>query len=273
MAHGRFCWWAAALCFLVLAGCAGKLPQTRSIPESEVQQAQRVWDDFLRHEQPTAIDADFRLRWDVLGSKGGIDGVLQMKQPALLRFAANDPLGRSLILAVSDGQTFTFVDNREGRAYRGKTDAAFWRRYVPKSVQAADLFYYLGGGVDPNQVPRVQSSVDATSRGYWYKWRDNQAIGHHVLLDNRTGMMQRHLLIDRSGKQVLDLQYRGSVGTVNSVAGEAKQLSWPQVVIISGEAVSGEVEVRAEKIYGFAIRGAALFRLTPPPHFSLEEVD
>lgn len=273
MTAGSKPWLAAILCCLVLAGCAGKLPQTSPLPESEARQAVRLWDTFLRSEQPKAIDADLRLRWDVLGSKGGIDAVLQMKQPALLRFAANDPLGRSLILVVSDGQTFTFVDNRQGQAYQGGTDARFWRRYVPDSVQATDLFFYLGGFVDPHQVPRVQPSLDDAGQGYWYVWRDKQAIEHHVLLDQQNAVMHRHLLVDRKGTQLLDLRYSGSVRAARGASSGGERPSWPKSVVISGEAVSGEVEVQVEKIYAFAVRGAAPFRLTPPPHFTVEEVD
>lgn len=273
MTAGHKPWLVVILCCLVLAGCAGKLPKTRPIPENEASQAVRLWDDFLRGKQPEAIDVDLRLRWDVFGSKGGIDAVLQMKQPALLRFSANDPLGRSLILVVSNGRTFTFVDNREGQAYRGKTDARFWRRYVPDSVQNTDLFFYLGGLVDPNQVPRVQPFLDDAGQGFWYVWRDKQAIEHHVLLNQQNGVMQRHFLVDRSGAQLLDVRYSGLLRVAQSATNGGEGPSWPQLVAISGEAVSGEVEVQVEKVYAFEVRGTAPFRLTPPPHFTIEEVD
>ena len=86
---------AAVLCCLFVAGCAGKLPKTTPLAAGETAQALRTWSRFLHAGHPGALDADYRLRWDVLGSKGGIDAVVQMKKPALLRFAANDPLGRA----------------------------------------------------------------------------------------------------------------------------------------------------------------------------------
>jgi hypothetical protein len=266
-------WLAAMLCGLLLAGCAGTLPQTRPIPEDETREAMRVWTTYIRREQPAALDADLRLRWDVLGSAGAIDTVLQMKQPAWLRLAVNDPLGRSLVLVVSDGRTFTYVDNRQGVVYRGGTDSAFWRRHVPDTIQATDLFLYLGGRIDPKQVHWVRPSLDVDGQGYWYVWRDKRAVDHHLLLDRRTGAIQRHLLVDRFEKALLDLHYSGVVGVAAADSGRDTTFSWPQLLKISGEAISGTVEVDVQKIYGFTLRGANPFRLSLPPHFLLEEVD
>ena len=262
--------WGAALCCLVLAGCAGKLPRTVSLGGEERQQALERWQQLQRAQQPAAVDGDFRVRWDVLGSKGGIDAVLQMQKPTQLRFSANDPLGRPLILAVSDGSRFTFVDNREGQVYEGKTDAKFWQRYVPEAVQPADLFFYLGGQVDGRQAVGVQPARDEAGQGIWYSWRDNRSLQHHVLLDAQASRVGRHLLLDRSGAAILDVRYSGAVQgerTSNSA------LRWPEKIELSGEAVSGTVELHTQKIYDFAVRGAAVFHLTPPPSFTVEQVD
>lgn len=264
------CRWTAALCCLLLAGCAGKLPRTTPLAAGNAGQALDVWSRFLHAPHPEAVDADYRLRWDVLGSKGGIDAVVQMKRPAMLRFAANDPLGRALILVASDGSRFTFVDNRSGEAYQGKTDSKFWHSYVPDSIETTDLFAYLGGFVDPGRVTRVEPSLDEAGQGYWYVWRDGRALDHYVLLDGKRGSLLRHLLVDHSGDPLLDLRYSGWAASARS--GE-KGLHWPEKVEVSGEALTGEVRLQVEKIYGFSVRGTAAFRLTPPPHFSIEQVE
>lgn len=262
--------WAAILCCLLLAGCAGKLPKTTPLAGGEAREALNVWSRFLHSPHPEAIDADYRLRWDVLGSKGGIDAVVQMKKPAMLRFAANDPLGRALILVVSDGQRFTFVDNRSVEAYQGQTDSKFWHSYVPDSIKATDLFAYLGGFVDPQQAPMVEPSLDEKGQGYWYLWRDGQTLAHYLLLDGKQGTILRHLLVDQSGDQLLDLRYSGSVRAEKN--GD-NGLRWPKKIDVSGEAITGEVQLEVEKVYGFSVRGASAFRLTPPPHFSVEQVE
>ena len=126
-------WIFTALCGLLLAGCVSKIPQTTQLSSPESVQALERWSSFLQHPRPQALDADYRLRWKVLGSQGGVDAVLLMQQPAMLRFAANDPLGRALVLLVSDGRRFTLVDNRKAEAYTGNTDSALWHEYVPAS--------------------------------------------------------------------------------------------------------------------------------------------
>jgi len=264
------CRCAAVLCCLFLAGCAGKLPKTSPLAAGETAQALKTWSRFLHAEHPQAVDADYRLRWDVLGSKGGIDAVVQMKKPAMLRFAANDPLGRALILVVSDGEEFTFVDNRTAEVFQGKNDSKFWRNYVPDSIRATDLFAYLGGFVDQDQVSGVEPALDESGQGYWYVWQDQQAVTHHVLLEGERGQIVRHLLVDKKGDQVLDLRYKGLVGS--GKAGE-KDLRWPKMVEVTGEAVTGTIALQAEKIYAFSVRGTSAFRLTPPPHFSREVVE
>lgn len=263
--------WGAALCCLLLAGCVGKLPRTAALSSDEEQQAMARWAQLQRARQPVAVDGDFRLRWDVLGSKGGIDAVLQMQKPAQLRFSANDPLGRPLILAVSDGSRFTYVDNRAGQVYQGATTAKFWRRYVPEAVQPSDLFYYLGGLIDGQQAAAVQPARDEDGQGTWYSWRDNHALQHHVLLDAQGNRLERHLLFDRRGEEILEVRYSGAVHKAGAEAGTA--LTWPEKIELRGEAVSGTVEVQTQKIYDFAVRGAAVFQLTPPPAFFVEQVD
>ncbi len=263
--------WGVLLCCVLLAGCAGKLPGTTPLTGDAAHEALNVWDRFLHREHPEALDADFRLRWDVLGSKGGIDAVVQMKKSAQLRFSANDPLGRALILVGSDGERFTFVDNRSGEVFQGKTSSEFWRGYVPESIKDSDLFAYLGGFVDPQHAPvTVRPALDEEGKGFWYLWRDNQSIQHSVLLDSMHGAMQRHLLVDRSGERIVDLRYSGSVGAKKNGTGG---LSWPEQVTVSGKAISGELQLQVEKIYSFTVEGTAAFRLTPPPHFTVEQVE
>ncbi len=262
--------YAAVLCCLLLAGCAGKLPKTTPLAAGETPQALKTWSRFLHSEHPQAVDADYRLRWDVLGSKGGIDAVVQMKKPAMLRFSANDPLGRALILVVSDGKEFTFVDNRTAEVFQGKTDSKFWRNYVPDSIKTTDLFAYLGGFVDQNQVTGVEPALDEAGQGYWYVWRDRQAMTHHVLLEGKQGQILRHLLVDKDGDQVLDLRYSG---VMESGKGQEKDLHWPEKVEVTGEAITGKIALQTEKVYAFSVRGTNAFRLTLPPHFSREVVE
>lgn len=253
-------------CLLLLAGCAGKLPKTLPLAPEAQQEAAALWSGFLARQRPPGLDADIRLSWDVLGSKGAIAATVQLQRPALLRFAANDPLGRSLLLAVSDGTSFTMVDNRTGQAFHGTTGSKFWHSYVPEQIAPEDLFALLGGFVYQRGADKATPSQDEANAGYWYGWTDTRSMLHHVLLDRASGEMRRHLLVDHKGNQVLDLDY-------DDYRKEAATgFFWPGRVRISGEAVTGTLTIQVEKVYSHATQGAAVFRLTPPPHFTVEEV-
>jgi len=253
-------------CLLLLAGCAGKLPHTLPLSTGETQEAGKLWETFLAGKRPVAVDADIRLHWNVLGGKGSIGGTLQAQRPALLRFAAADPLGRSLILAVSDGHTFTLVDNRIGHAYLGRVESKFWRSYVPEAIKPEDLLSMLGGYLREGDGVGAKAAQDGEGGGFWYVWRDARSISHHVLMERRNGEVRRHLLVDGQGEQVLDLRYEDYQKDAKS------GFSWPRRLQISGEAVTGDLAVEVERMYSHTPQGTAVYRLTPPAHFTVEQV-
>lgn len=125
---------ACVCCLLALAGCAKKMPITEALAPEARQEATALFAAFMTRRPPAIFDADLRLTWEFVGVKGGVDATVQLQQPALLRFSANDPLGRALSLLVSDGVSFTMVDNRAGKAYRGTTGSKFWHTRVPEAV-------------------------------------------------------------------------------------------------------------------------------------------
>lgn len=255
-----------ALCLLIFSGCAAKLPKTAALDPAGEKEAQVVFANFLAAKRPAALDADLRLGWDVLGSKGAVAAALQLQPPASLRFTANDPLGRAFLLAVSDGTSFTLVDNRIGHVYRGRTDSKFWHSYVPEAVAPDDLYFFLAGFLPAGEDQAFKSAQDPEKTGFWYVWRDERSMTHHVLLDRRTAEMRRHLLFDAGQDLVLDLTY--SQYSKNAGSG----FIWPGSLLITGEAVTGTLTVQTEKIYPQAQLGAATFRLAPPPHFTVEQV-
>lgn len=254
------------LFLVVLSGCATKLPKTTPLASDRQQEAGNLFIAFLQVPQPIALDADIRLGWDILGSKGGVDALLQLQKPAFLRFSATDPLGRSLFIAVSDGAAFTMVDSRIGRIYQGKTDSKFWRSYVPESVLAEDLFFFLSGSLPKVELHTIKTAQDVENDGFWYVWKDVRSMTHHVLLDSGGRRMLRHLFLDPQGDLVLDINYSAYLVAPNS------GFNWPRHLQISGKAITGTLTVQVNNIYSHAQQAAALFRLTLPPHFTVEQV-
>lgn len=252
---------------LVLAGCAKKMPVTETLAPEARQEALDLFAAFMSRRPPTILDADLRISWEFLGVKGGVDATVQLQQPAQLRFSANDPLGRSLYLLVADASSFTMVDNRAATVYRGTTGSKFWHTRVPEAVQAEELLPLIAGSVPSGGPANMHPAGDGEGAGFWYLWTDAHAVGHHVLLERQSGRMLRHLLVDRSGKkQVLNLVYTGCAQGEDGFA-------WPGRVEITGEAVGGSVMVQFDRVYSHASLPANTFRLTPPAHFTVKEVD
>jgi len=254
------------LCWLlILAGCAGKHPKTLPLGPAEEQAAHALWSGFLTKKQPQALDADIRLGWDVLGSKGGMAATVQVQQPAHLRFAANDPLGRPLVLVVADARSFTMVDNRTGHVTRGRIGSKFWRSYVPESVNPEELLSFLGGFLQDGAL-QVKPEQDEENKGFWYQWRDKRDLRHAVLLDKDSGTMGQRLLFDAKDELILEMRYGGYRKDATS------GYIWPGQLHITGKAVTGSLTIQIEKIYSHTSQGAAAFRLSPPSHFTVEEV-
>ena len=87
------------LCMAALSGCATKLPKTTPLPPDRQQEAVNLFVAFSQAPQPIALDADIRLGWDVLGSKGGVDATLQVQKQLSYVFRQTIRWGeRSLLL-------------------------------------------------------------------------------------------------------------------------------------------------------------------------------
>jgi hypothetical protein len=266
---GRCC--VAFLCCLLLVGCVGKLPKTLPLAPLESEEAAQLWSGLITRVRPQALDADIRLTWDFLGSKGGVGAALLVQQPGLLRCTVNDPLGRSLVMAVADAHSFTLIDNQKGQVYQGNTRSSFWQKYVPKSIAVADLLSLLGGLL-PETAPReARADRDEADQGFWYQWTDTQAMRHHVLVDRQDKSIQQHLLFDAQGIVMLAVQYAEyQQGDVRGAKG-ANEFAWPHTVQMSGQALKGTLNIQVEKVYShLPQKGAAAFRL--PPHFVVEQV-
>ncbi|MCL2790408.1 MAG: hypothetical protein FWD79_07150 [Desulfobulbus sp.] len=253
-------------CAAILAGCAGKQPKTVPLAPVEEQEARALWTGFIAGKRPQALDADIRLQWDILGSKGAVGASLLVQQrPALLRVTANDPLGRTLVLAVADASAFTMVDNRIGHVYQGAIPSRFWRSYVPGAILPEDLLPLLGGFLAEGEGEAVAPALDEAGQGIWYQWRDVRKREHHVLLDRASGTMVQHLLIDAQG-QVLTLQY------ADYQQEKGSDFSWPARLRITGQAVTGTLTMHTEQLFSHLPQEAAAFRVVPPPHFTVERV-
>ncbi len=261
-----FLFFSLLLSLVVLSGCAAKLPQTLPLGPNQQEEAECLLTSFFQIQRPKALDADLRLGWDVFGHKGSADAILQVQQPAFLRCTVTDPLGRSLLLAVSDGTSFTLVDNRIGCIYQGKTDSEFWYSYMPEDIRPEDLFFLLGGLLPNVEMEAIGTTQNPERTGFWYVWQDSRSLIHHAFLNRRSKEMTRHLLLDARENLLLDIVYSNYSGLRNS------GFNWPRHLQLTGTAISGTLTVQINTLYSHRQLAAAIFHLVPPPHFPVEEV-
>lgn len=257
---------AASVVLLQFSGCAVHVPKTIPLAPDQQQEASALLTEVSTSSRPLHLDADIRLVWDILGSKGGVAATIQIQPPVSLRFSANDPLGRPLYIVVSQGDSFIMADNRKGTVVEGATNSKFWHTYVPESVTINDLFLLLGGMLPLSDLQEAQPSQDAARTGFWYVWTDELLLSHHVLLDKSSKTMSHHLLYDRNGDLIWDVSY-----TYGTASGD---FVWPRVLTITGATFTGTLTVQTEQVYPHSNPlPSSTFHLVPPPHFVVERVD
>ena len=255
-----------AVCSLLFWGCSAKVLPLQPLPADQGVAAEKVLRRYLGQSAPEALDADVHLSWDIFGSKGNIDGVLQIQRPASIRLTMLDPLGRALLIIVVDDKTFTMVDSRTGRAYQGGVASKTWHQYVPALIEPEDLFYLLGGFVSGAEKCLFAGSGRAeNSQAVWYIFNNASKAGtQRLLLDQRGGYLKRRLLLDSESRPAVDILYSDYLSLAPGTG------QWPGQVAITGESIRGEFRLEVEQIASVAPLPTGTFDLSIPRHFSVD---
>lgn len=253
---------------LLLSACASKIPSTLPLPESEQPLVRERLQEFQAHLCTTSLDADVTMEWQGYGKSEKYPGLLQLQPPAFLRYAIVDPLGRQLLILVSDGTDFTLVNNRNASAVIGSLSSNFWRKYVPACIAPRDYISWLTGRL-PVQVFEAAELRQGKEpdKGIWLvtKWKDG--IRHHILFDAEIRRIQRHMVEGEGGKILLDVSY-SNYKTANNPDCER-----PNLVQIEGAGISGTLTIRFDAAYSESPIPEDFFHLSIPEHFSQEIVE
>lgn len=254
------------LCSFLFYGCGAKVLPLRPLPDDQRATADKVLLRYLEQPLPEALDADVHLSWDIFGSKGNLDGVLQLQRPASIRLTALDPLGRALLIIVVDNKTFTIIDSRTGRAYKGEVASETWHQYVPILIEPKDLFYLLGGfiSVAENRLFTGSGRVE-NSQEVWYGFSDTSGTSEQrLLLDQSDGYLKRRLMLDSESRPAIDVLYSDYLPVASGTA------HWPRQIDISGEAVRGKFRLEIQQVASVAPLPARAFDLSIPRHFTVD---
>lgn len=252
------------LLFLLLAvGCTAKLPRTVPVSGDDFVQVQSRWAGFVEQGGPDAIDSDVRLGWQAYGKHAFYSATLLAAAPSFLRFALVDPLGRPLLLLVTDGTTFTLADNRNGQGYTGNLDSDFIRDYLPGAVSGRDIFSLLSGRAGDGAMEIVSARRAEKGELFWYETLS--ADGGRQMFGLGPNHLRRHLFLDALDRIILDVQYSG-------YSAAPEQNGWPGTIRLEGKGLAASFTVDFTQFYGFSLPDPKIFALRIPAHFTVHEV-
>lgn len=256
---------AALVLLACLTGCAGKSgPKSIPLAPAEEREALSRLRALAAAPQPSSVETGYVISWQILGQSGKLDAQLWMDAPDLLRFSVHDPLGRTLYLAVSDGEWCILVDNRAATVKKGKVDGGAWRRIVPEPLGIRDVAPLLGGRL-VGMPPLVRATGNQDGSGWWYEWREGD-VGHRLLLDKETGLVARRLVLDKGKDALLDVSY------LNYDKDRVSGYVWPGKTEVSGSLVKGRLLLERSGPLSFDPLPLSVFHPELPAHFKVEWV-
>ena len=190
------------------------------------------------------------------------------KHPGLIKgfvnnnFTVLDPLGRTLYLAVADGRKFALIDNRAASVQRGLVNGRVWRELVPEPLKVQDVVALLAGRLERVPAFGVRAEQNPEHNGYWFSW-DHPGLSHRVLVDKKTGLMARHLLLENEGGKtgiLLDLRY------IDYDQDRGSGYFWPRTTEVQGSLVKGSLRLARSGPLSFDPLPLSTFHPDIPPH-------
>jgi hypothetical protein len=246
-------------CLALFGGCTTKLPLTAALTADESIEAHERLQHFLKQSCVPAIDSDVRLGWQALGGFEQYSATLQLAEPASLRLALTDPLGRSLYLLAGHDSIFTFVDKLQGKGYTGVLQADSVQQYLPQGLNPKDIFYWLSGRLTNHEMQIVSLSRGVEDTFLWYEVQFTDGERHLLGIDTKN--LRRHLVVDNNNRLILNVTYSHFFDT-------PAECDWPGRIDIKGDGLSPDYRVEFVKSYSFTKPDAHIFRLHIPAHFT-----
>ena len=255
-----------AILFL-FSGCAVRQPLISHLSPSEEQAARVLFSRFVNIPCPDFIDIDLTATWRGYGQQRTVRLGLQAARDGRFRVSGFDPLSRPFFIFVTDGYSFTMVDNRRGRGYTGSLDSEFIHEYLPEGISGKTMFLLLAGRFPDDQKPIV--SVANDSAGY-YRYIFSLADGYflHGEISIGDGLLSRQFVVDKNDEIIIAVRYDGEMPVNNACP-------LPLVIGVEGEGVTGTVRLVVDKVYDYDAVNVSddVFLLRIPEHFTVTAVE
>jgi len=158
------------LAFLVLEGCAARLP---GAPPGVLTPLADVLDQ-LRTRQTRVQSFQARGRIVLIAPERHYagSGLLLGRDPATLRADIYDPLGRSLLGFASDGREVSVLSAQEAKFFRGPATPANLAALVPPSVTLPQALKLLTASVPLSPGPPARQELDPSQGQYLLEWQN-----------------------------------------------------------------------------------------------------
>jgi hypothetical protein len=249
--------------FLLFSGCARKYPATLALDAEQEQYAHSLLQKIRKQDSPDYLDADVTVSWMGYGRKFNFDATLQATRAGRFRLGGLDPLGRPFFILVTDGTTFTLVDNRQGRGYTGAVDSAFFRRYIPSGVRLTTCFSLLTAQLPDTEVRKTR--VAENKESYWFIFAGRDGLRRRAGIDSDTGFLARQILVDAENEIVLDVRY-------HDYQSQTALFYLPRHMYMESEKMPGSLRITLNRVYREKPLPDSIFTLHIPEHFSVVQV-
>ncbi len=257
---------ALLVALLLFSGCTAKLPVTRPLNGEQEREARVLLEQIGQQGCPDFLDADATISWQGFGRTHSFNATLQATRSGMSRLSGLDPLGRSFFILVTDGITFTLVDNQKGRGYTGSVDSTFIQQYVPTGLSLTMYFPFLAAQLPDQEENLLRLAWAEANNTYWITFAQEGGMNRHVEVEPESGRLNRQLLVDREKNVVLDVQYDGYLQPSDIC-------SFPAHFSAVGSDWSGTVQVALNKVYEETMLPEEIFHLQIPGHFVVNEID
>jgi outer membrane lipoprotein-sorting protein len=250
---------------LLLTGCAARLPVGLPISQTEqdaVEAGFRHW-QAGQPECPAQMDAAAVVTFRAWIQSGTLNGFVQAAEPSHLKFIALNPLGQPMLVLVTDGQWFRFVNVAEAAAYDGPVQAEAFSRYAPEGVNPEHAFVWLTGRLAPEVEEVIAVTREETAAAYWLDLAGEGRLRHRVLFDPRLAVLHRHQVVDRRDNVLLDVRYEDfqNIGA----PGDAL-CRWPARITVETRRHRGRMIINLSD-WLFPVLDQSDFSFEPPPGY------
>lgn len=256
-----------ALFFLLVAGCA-TLPKTVDVGERESQEVLLAFQDMIDQQKDCQkfIDASVTVSFDSWLQSGAVDGYLQSMAPSYLKFVGLSPLGQPIMILVTDGTSFHYVNVPEAKGFEGNVRAKKFIKYAPEGFSPKDGFYWLTGRLSPGRKKVVKVTMDDEKAGYWLE------ISHEpespislVLFDPQEKVVLRHILQNEQKSILMDVDY-ADYYSLRASGGE-NLCPMPAKVVVSSHEHNGTMTVLLDDWFSDAVFSESDFKFDLPVGF------